>query len=99
LATSGLEAMHRLAEGAAFDVIFCDVMMPEMSGVEVYQRIGEQYPGQEHQLVFMTGGAFAEPCAHFIESAPNQALKKPFTGTSLRALVASLTQRSHEPLP
>jgi len=92
LATSGLEAMSKLAESRRFDVIFCDVMMPEMSGVEVYQRIRERHPGQEHQLVFMTGGAFAEPAAHFIESVQNPKLKKPFTGSSLRALVAAVAR-------
>ena len=93
LATSGPEAMSKLAEKRRFDVIFCDVMMPEMSGVEVYQQISERYPGQEHQLVFMTGGAFAEPAAHFIESVDNPKLKKPFTGSSLRALVAAIARR------
>ncbi len=92
VATSGPEAIQRLTEGAAFDVIFCDVMMPEMSGVEVYQRIRERHPGQEHKLVFMTGGAFAEPAAHFIESVKNPKLKKPFTGTSVRALVAAIAR-------
>ncbi len=67
-------------------------MMPERSGVLVYQRIRERHPGQEHKLVFMTGGAFAEPAAHFIESVENPKLKKPFTGSSVRALVAAVTR-------
>jgi len=92
VAPSGPEAMAKLADGRRFDVIFCDVMMPEMSGVEVYQRIRESYSGQERKLVFMTGGAFAEPAAHFIESVPNPKLKKPFSGSSLRALVAAVTR-------
>ncbi len=90
VAASGPEAMRVLAEGAAFDVIFCDVMMPEMSGVDVYQRIAELHPGQEHKVVFVTGGAFAEPAAHFIASVDNPKLKKPFTGSSLRSLVATV---------
>ncbi|MET0791764.1 MAG: ATP-binding protein [Polyangiaceae bacterium] len=92
VAASGPEAMEKLGEGRPFDVIFCDVMMPEMSGVEVYQRISERHPGQEHRLVFMTGGAFAEPAAHFIEATSNPKLKKPFTGSSLSALVASMVR-------
>ncbi|MEI9940835.1 MAG: ATP-binding protein [Pseudomonadota bacterium] len=92
LSSSGPDAMSKLADGRRFDVIFCDVMMPEMSGVEVYRRIGERHPGQERKLVFMTGGAFAEPAAHFIESVENHKLKKPFTGSSLRALVAAVTR-------
>ena len=94
VATSGPEAMSKLAQGAAYDAIFCDVMMPEMSGIEVYQRIAEAHPGQEHKLVFMTGGAFAEQAAQFIASASNPKLKKPFTGTSVRALVASIARRT-----
>ena len=93
VAASGAEALAKLAEGAPFHVIFCDVMMPEMSGVEVYRLIGLRHPGQEHKLVFMTGGAFAEPAAHFIESVENPKLKKPFTGSSLRALVAKVMRR------
>ncbi|HYQ01399.1 MAG TPA: ATP-binding protein [Polyangiaceae bacterium] len=89
-ASSGPEAMAKLADGRRFDAIFCDVMMPEMSGVEVYQRIREQHPGQEHKLVFMTGGAFAELAAHFIESVDNPKLKKPFTGSTVRALVSAV---------
>ena len=92
LAASGPEAMQKLGEGAPFDAIFCDVMMPEMSGVEVYQRIQERHPGQEHKLVFMTGGVFAEPAAQFIESVQNPKLKKPFTGTSVRALVTAVAR-------
>ncbi|HEY4106186.1 MAG TPA: ATP-binding protein, partial [Polyangiaceae bacterium] len=92
VAASGNEAMQKLAEGAPCDAIFCDVMMPEMSGVEVYQRIAELYPGQERKLVFMTGGAFSEPAAHFIQSVNNPTLKKPFTGTSVRALVAAMSR-------
>ena len=95
LATSGPEAMAKLAEGRPFDVIFCDVMMPEMSGVEVYQRIRERHPGQERKFVFMTGGAFAEPAAHFIDSVENPTLKKPFAGSSVRAFVAAATR--HRP--
>jgi CheY-like chemotaxis protein len=93
LSSSGPEAMSKLADGRRFDVIFCDVMMPEMSGVEVYQRISECHPGQERKLVFMTGGVFAEPAAHFIESVDSPKLKKPFTGSSLRALVGAVTRR------
>ena len=90
VAASGPDAMQKLAEGGPYDAIFCDVMMPEMSGVEVYQRIRERHPGQERKLIFMTGGAFSEPAAHFIGSVDNPKLKKPFTGTAVRALVAAV---------
>jgi CheY-like chemotaxis protein len=92
VATSGPEAMQTLAQGAPYDVIFCDVMMPEMSGVDVYQQIRERHPGQEQKIVFMTGGAFAEPAAHFFEEVDNPKLKKPFTASTVRSLVATVTR-------
>ena len=92
LASSGAEAMQKLAENAPFDAIFCDVMMPEMSGVELYQRIREHHPEQQHSVVFMTGGAFSEPAAQFIQAVDNRKLKKPFTGDAVRQLVASLAR-------
>jgi len=92
VAASGPDAMQKLADGEPYDAIFCDVMMPEMSGIEVYQRIAARHPGQERRLVFMTGGAFTEPAAHFIGSVNNPKLKKPFTGTAVRALVAAIAR-------
>jgi len=94
VASSGSEALAKLGQGTPFDVIFCDVMMPEMSGVELYRQISQQHPGREHQIVFVTGGAFTEPAARFIGAVKNPTLKKPFTGSALRELVATVTRRA-----
>ena len=45
LATDGHAALERLAApGAAFDVVFSDVVMPGMGGVELGQEIRRRYP-------------------------------------------------------
>src|SRR5207244_3729488 len=53
----GREALDRL-QRESFDVVFCDMMMPDVGGVELYQTLQQRQPGTERRLVFMTGGAF-----------------------------------------
>ena len=77
-ATSGREALEKLA-GDDFDVVFCDLMMPAMSGTELYHRIKEERPGMEARIVFMTGGAFTASAADFLASVANRRLEKPFS--------------------
>lgn len=78
-ATSGAEALAAMQAGHNFEVIFCDLMMPGMGGIEVYERIRAEYPGLERRIVFMTGGAFTTIAAEFLASVENRRLEKPFS--------------------
>jgi CheY-like chemotaxis protein len=77
-ATSGGEALAALA-GADFDVVFCDLMMPGMSGMDLYQRICVERPALAPRVVFMTGGAFTARTAEFLASVENLRVEKPFS--------------------
>jgi PAS domain S-box-containing protein len=90
-AASGREAVERVEQIGPFDLIFCDVMMPELSGPDVYRRVSELKPGQEQKIVFVTGGAFADQTAKFLESIPNPKLSKPFEPAAVRELIKSLS--------
>lgn len=91
-ALSGREAVSRIEHSGPYDVVFCDVMMPELSGIDVYERAKQVCPGQEQRIVFITGGAFTEHAAKFIESIDNPKLGKPFDAGEVRALVKALTR-------
>jgi PAS domain S-box-containing protein len=93
-ALSGKEAIAQIEAAGPFDVVFCDVMMPEVSGIDVYQRAKQVRPGQEQRIVFITGGAFTEQAAKFLDALDNPKLGKPFDGGEVRALVKALTRRS-----
>jgi PAS domain S-box-containing protein len=68
-----------LAEGSnPFDAIVCDLMMPELSGMELYSRLAAARPGLERRIVFVTGGAFTPRAAGFLAGVPNACLEKPF---------------------
>lgn len=54
-ATSGAEALKRLAEGSHFDVVVSDVAMPQISGAEFYVRVRERYPQLAERFLFLSG--------------------------------------------
>lgn len=81
-------ALERLREGSDVDIIFCDLMMPQISGIEMYGMIKEL--GIEDRVIFMTGGAFTTKARNFLDRVPNHRVEKPFDLQGLRALVTDV---------
>jgi two-component system cell cycle sensor histidine kinase/response regulator CckA len=88
------ESALAMVAAATYDVILCDLMMPRMSGREVYERIRTQWPGLERRVVFVTGGAFVPALASFLESVDNLRLRKPFAIDQVLALVREARRRA-----
>lgn len=87
IAGGGHEAMGLLEAQGPYDLVVCDLMMPEMSGMDLYELVKARWPGQERRFVFMTGGAFTDRAARFLAGVPNARLEKPFRVDELAALV------------
>jgi CheY-like chemotaxis protein len=81
------DAHRRVVGGERFDVILCDLMMPQMTGMELHAELLRTVPEQAAQMVFLTGGAFTAGARAFLEGVPNQRLLKPFDMQNLRAIV------------
>ena len=77
--TSVRDALAAVASGRDFDVIFCDLMMPGMSGIELYEELRERHPSLANRIVFMTGGAFTKRAAEFLAATENRRVEKPFS--------------------
>jgi len=77
--TSGREALDAVRRGDDFDLVLCDLMMPGMSGIDLYERLREARPGLERRIAFMTGGAFTPRAAEFLASVDNRRIEKPFS--------------------
>jgi signal transduction histidine kinase len=90
--TTAREAMELLANGTAFDIVLCDLMMPEMSGMELYRKVAQHSPEQAGKFIFMTGGAFTEDATRFLHQIPNPAIEKPLKAPRLREVVRGLMQ-------
>jgi PAS domain S-box-containing protein len=85
--TDGTEALRRLTSGERFDVILCDLMMPDITGMDLHVRLKEIAPDQARRMMFITGGAFSPAAEKFLAQVPNQRLEKPFDVKKLRAAV------------
>ncbi|UCH28244.1 MAG: response regulator, partial [Myxococcales bacterium] len=81
---SGEEAIERLCSDEPCDVVFCDLMMPEVSGMEVYAEVKARRPDLASRFVFMTGGAFTAKAREFVEQTPVVCLEKPFELRQIR---------------
>ena len=82
----GLEAARKNLP----DLILCDVMMPGLSGAELYERLKARSPSTAERVVFLTGGAFTSAARQFLDSVSNRRLEKPFDARALEALVDAL---------
>jgi len=82
----------RIVAGEWFDVILCDLLMPQWSGMDFHAQLARSYPEQAERMVFFTGGAFTPKAREFLERVHNHRLEKPIDGMELRALINSLVR-------
>ncbi len=83
----GAQGLTRLAAARDYDTILCDLMMPQMTGMDLYAAVAQKYPGLERRFVFMTGGAFTPRAADFLAASRNPRLDKPFDMATLTKVV------------
>jgi two-component system cell cycle sensor histidine kinase/response regulator CckA len=87
LVTSAREALELLLAEKPFDVVLSDLMMPEMSGMELYDELARRRPQAAERMVFITGGAFTPAADAFLARIANERIDKPFDATAVRELV------------
>jgi CheY-like chemotaxis protein len=87
VASHGKEALAWIARGEMFDVILCDLMMPDISGIDVHEYLAREHPAIASRMVFMTGGAFTSKAKVFLSSVSNARIDKPFSLAQINQLV------------
>lgn len=86
-AGSADEVLRRVREGERFDILLCDLMMPQMTGMELHAELSRIAPDQASRMIFLTGGAFTTRARAFLDETPNQRIEKPFDTAHLRAMI------------
>jgi CheY-like chemotaxis protein len=71
----------------AFDVVLCDLTMPGLDGLALFEAACAASPELARRFAFVTGSASAPRWEPFLRSVPNRRLDKPFRASELRAMV------------
>jgi CheY-like chemotaxis protein len=85
----GRDALARLATDPAFDLILCDLMMGDLTGMDLHAEIARRSAALADRIIFMTGGVFTDAARDFLAGVANACIEKPFDMAALRALVAA----------
>ena len=87
---SARRAREIVKDDPHFDVILSDLMMPQMTGIELHAALTAIAPELAAKMIFMTGGAFSPSASAFLESVSNSTIDKPFKPAALRRVVQTL---------
>ena len=90
--THARQALEMVAAGQRFDVILCDVRMPEMTGIEFHARLAADNASQAARVVLMSGGYSRRPGDPPIV-LPRPLLEKPFQIEQVLKLMSEAMQR------
>jgi len=90
---SARQALDMVISGDRFDAILSDLMMPEMTGMELYATLARSLPDQAGRMVFMTGGVFSVDGSAFLQHHAHPWIEKPFRPAVLREALQKVLQR------
>jgi CheY-like chemotaxis protein len=90
--TLAREALAKVAAGEHYDMILCDLMMPEMTGLQLHAQLEKIAPEMARKVVFLTGGVFTASMRQALAERPNRRLDKPLAPSRLLALVRELVE-------
>jgi signal transduction histidine kinase/ligand-binding sensor domain-containing protein/ActR/RegA family two-component response regulator len=98
VALCGRDAIEQITRGARFDAIVSDVMMPNMTGIELTEELQRVAPDQARRLIFLSGGAFTAQTRARLDELGAPQLEKPVTAKELRACVQRVVSEAPPPL-
>lgn len=85
-AENGKEALDLIGQHR-YDLVFCDLRMPEMDGQRLYEEVQRDYPQILKRIVFVTAQAHSADYGPFLRTTGIPVIEKPFTLSQLRQMV------------
>jgi CheY-like chemotaxis protein len=85
-ALNGRLALAKLRE-RTYDLILCDLRMPELDGRGFYRELERHYPYLLRRVIFLTGDALSPEAREFLEQVGLWQLSKPFRAVEVRQAV------------
>lgn len=91
------EALALMETGLRFDVILSDVVMPEMSGIDLLRRLEVVAPHMLGHSVLMTGGVLSPEDRRVFDGLSVRKVAKPFDAARLREAVRAAARAGAGP--
>jgi len=89
-ASSGFEALEKL-EKSPFDVLFVDIKMPAMNGIELLEKVKTEYP--ETIVIIITAYGSIESAVRAMQLGASDYLLKPFKPDYLSLVMEKISQQ------
>jgi CheY-like chemotaxis protein len=89
-ASSASGALDTIRVGARFDAILCDVLMPDMDGLDLHRALLDVASDQAARMIFMSGKTDVVEAVEYLRTLPNARLTKPVDIVELRDALAAL---------
>ncbi len=83
---SGDKALDALDHGE-FDLVLSDLMMPGMTGFELFEKVRETHEELADRFIFLTGAALPEERRVFLRKSGRPVIQKPFRLDELRRAI------------
>ena len=97
--TSGFEALAEI-DVRRYDVVLCDLLMPQLTGMQLFEALGRTHPELRDRMILMSGAPEHAAVRPFLEEVPNTFVAKPFDAATLRrAIRETLGRMSMTPHP
>ena len=85
-AANGQRALAQL-QAQRYDLVLCDLRMPELDGQAFYERVLQQYPYLRQRLIFLTGDALSADIRAFLAQCGQPYLYKPCYAAEVRSAI------------
>jgi CheY-like chemotaxis protein len=83
-------ALRLVEQGERFDAIIADVMMPDLTGVELQEELARLAPGLARRMVFVTAGAYGDDVRTLVARTGAPLLFKPASRDDLLRALAGV---------
>ncbi|HEX8793452.1 MAG TPA: response regulator [Polyangiaceae bacterium] len=93
-AGGGKEALSLLSSGARYDVILCDISMPDITGLDLYEEVATRSPEQAGRIVFLTGGITSAAQRARLDALSAPVLEKPVEIAQILDIIDDFTGES-----
>jgi len=90
-ASNGRHALAQLQE-RPYDVILCDLHMPDLDGPAFYTILARQYPALRQRVIFLTGNTGGSANRTFLTQCGRPWLRKPCPIATIRRAIQHVLQ-------